>query len=163
MASSNNSLEWPDVSEQPINEFRTPYLATMSFQTLFPYSTGDPTNPGRQHPVSLTDGFKHLIKYGEITVTNMKCWRFASHPRFMYWALNMKQRHQHNPEDANLSVQELREMVGSTSADQLMKPLQRYAAKIQRSYQYWFQRHQELQALLEQKGPPTFFLERKFC
>ena len=160
-------LNWPDINNVPINEFQTPYLATMSFPTLFPYATGDPTYPGRQRPVSLIDGFKHLIKYGDISDSNIKSWRFASHPRFIYWALNMKQRHQllsqakiyllQNPGDANLSVDDLKTMVGTTSADYLMKRLQRYAAKIQGSNGYWFQRHQELQALLEQKGPPTFF------
>ena len=142
---ANNPLEWPDISGQPINEFRTPYLATMPFPALFPYGTGDPTYPGRQRKISCRDGFKHLIKYGEATSDNLKFWRFASHPRFPYWALNMKQRHQllsqakiylqQNPGDANLSVEELREMVGSLSADQLMKRLQRYAAKVQGSSQ----------------------------
>ena len=48
-------------------------------------------------------------------------WRFAFHPRFPYWALNMKQRHQvlsqaniylrHHPVDANMTTEELKEMV----------------------------------------------------
>ncbi len=163
----NAPLEWPDATGQAINEFRTPYLATMSFPTLFPYGTGDTTYPGRQRQLSLTDGFKHLVRYGEVTADKLKSWRFASHPCFPYWALNMKQCHQllsqakiylqHNPGDADLSVDDLREMVGSMSADQLMKRVQRYAARLQGSRQYWLQRHQELQALLEQKGAPTFF------
>ena len=157
-------IDWPDIAGHAINEFRTPGLATMTFPTLFPYGTGDPTNPGRQREVSLTDGFKHLIRYGEMTPFN---WRFANHPRFPYWALNMKLRHQlicqakiylhHNPGDANLTVEELRTMVGNLSSELLMKRLQRYAAKIQGCSQYWFQRYQELRALLDQKGPPTFF------
>ena len=79
----------------------------------------------------------------------------------------MKQRHQlisqtkvyltHNPGDANLTAEQLRSMVGTFSAEQLMKRLQCYAGKVQGSNQYWFQRHQELQALLNQKRPPTFF------
>lgn len=113
----NSHLEWPAIENQPINEFRTQYLATMSFPALFPYGTGDPTFPGRSRAVSITDGFKHLIKYGEIIKDNVKSWRFANHPRFPYWALNMKQRHQllsqakiylqQNPADANLSIEEL--------------------------------------------------------
>ncbi len=163
-STDNDPLDWPEIAGQPINEFRTPYLATMSFPALFPYGTGDPTNPGRQRQVSLTDGFKHLIKYGEVAADNLMCWRFASHPRFPYWALNMKQRHQllsqariyiqHNPRDANLSIEELREMVGSFSADQLMKRLQRYAAKVQGSSQYWFSGTAGSPGA---KGAPTFF------
>ena len=47
-------------------------------------------------------------------------------------------------------------MVDNFTAEQLMNRL-RYAAKVQGSSQYWFQRYQELRALIEQKGPPTLF------
>ena len=150
----DNPLDWPAIGDSAINEFNTPFLATMAFPALFPHATGDPTNPARERPVSLTDGFKHLVRFGETNASCEKHWRFASHPRFPYWALNMKQRHQllsqssvylhHHPADANLTVDDLRSMVGSMSAAQLMGHLQRYAAKIQGSSQYWFQRHQEL-------------------
>ena len=40
---------------------------------------------------------------------------------------------------------------------QLMNRLQRYAAKVQGSKQYWFSHYQELKALLQQKGAATFF------
>ena len=116
--------------------------------------------------MSSTDSFKHFEKYGEISASHLS-WRFATHPRFPYWALNMKQHHQllsqakvylqHHSEDARLSIEDLKRMVDTSQADQLMQRLQRYAAKVQGSSQYWYQRHQELQALLEQKGPPTFF------
>lgn len=149
------------------NEFRSPGLATQAFPALFPYGAGDPTNPGRHHDVSLTEGFQHLMRYGEIHTSNNLHWRFANHPRFPYWALNMKLRHQlmsqtkvylhYNPGDANLRVKELRAMVNSLDSEKLMKRLQRYAAKVQGSNQYWFERYQELRALLDQKGPPTCF------
>ena len=166
--SSTSPIPWPEIGAQPINEFSTPFLATMSFPTLFPHAKGDPCNPGRPRSVSLSESFKHLEKYGEISASNnLPSWRFATHPRFPYWALNMKQRHQllsqakvylqHHPGDARLSIDELRRMVDTCQADQLMRRLQRYASKVQGSSQYWYQRHQELQALLEQKGPPTFF------
>lgn len=48
-------------------------------------------------------------------------------------------------------------MVGSMSAAQLMQCLQCYAAKVQGSLSYWLQRYLELRALLDEKGPPTFF------
>ena len=79
----------------------------------------------------------------------------------------MKQRHQllsqaniylkQNPQDANLTAEELKEMIGQMSATQLMNRVQRYAANVQGTSQYWYQRCQELQALIEQKGPPTLF------
>ena len=79
----------------------------------------------------------------------------------------MKQRHQllsqariyltQNPEDANLTTEELRQMVGQMTANHLMNRLQRYVAKLQGTKQYWYQRYQELKALITQKGAPTFF------
>ena len=83
-------VTWPGLGDNAINEFSTPYLATMCFPTLFPYGTGDPTNPARIRKISLTEALKHLNRYGEF-VGNSPVWRFASHPRFPYWGLNMKQ------------------------------------------------------------------------
>lgn len=48
-------------------------------------------------------------------------------------------------------------MIGQMSANQLMKRVQRYAAKIQGTKQYWYQLYQELKALVTQKGALTFF------
>ena len=147
--------EWPNIGDVAINEFSTPFLATMAFPTLFPQGTGDPTNPGRLRAVSLTEGLKHLVRYGQFDSTTRKPeWRFAKHPRFSYWGLNMKQRHQllsqtsvylqQHSEDANLTIEQLRSMIDTFSAEQLMHRLQCYAAKVQGSSQYWYQRYQEL-------------------
>lgn len=151
----------------PMNEFQTEGLATQAFPTLFPYGKGDPTCKGRHHPVTLADAFKHLMKYCDTSPDGAARWRFASHPRFPYWALNMKQRHtllsqskiymQQNSSDSNLTIEELRTMVGTMNSVQLMKRLNRYAAKTQGSRQYWYARYLDLKALLEQKGSPTFF------
>ena len=46
-------------------------------------------------------------------------------------------------------------MVGPMSANQLMKRVQRYVAKIQGTKQYWYQLYQELKALITQKGVAT--------
>ena len=133
----------------------------MVFPTLFPYGKGDPTCKGRHRAVTLAEAFKHLERYCDILVSDgIHYWRFASHPRFPYWALNMKQRHelltqsrvyiQQHPCDANLTVEQLQEMVGTMSSIQLMNRLQRYAMKVLGSKQYWYTRYQELKALLEQ-------------
>lgn len=163
----DDPLDWPTISGEPLNEFRTEGLASMAFPALFPYAKGDPTCKARVHEVKLADGFKHLIRYGDNSPDSRLRWRFASHPRFPYWALNMRQRHQllsqariylqHNPTDAHLTVEELRAMVGQFSAEHLMKRIQRYAAKLLGSNPYWFQRYLELRSLFEQKGPATFF------
>ena len=46
-------------------------------------------------------------------------------------------------------------MVGQMSANQLMKRVQRYVAKIQGTKQYWYQLYQELKALITQRGVTT--------
>ena len=159
-------LDWPSTEGNAINEFKTDGLATMAFPTLFPYWKGDPTNRARNHDITLAEAFKHLMKFAEFTNGKFE-WRFALHPRFPYWALNMKQRHQllsqaniylrQHPADANMTMEELKDMVNSMSANQMVNRLQRYVSKVQGTNQYWYQRLQELLALLEQKGCPTFF------
>ena len=126
IVAGNDPLEWPPVETTPINEFSTEGLATMVFPTLFPYGKGDPTCKGRHRAVTLAEAFKHLEHYCDILPDGIHYWRFASHPRFPYWALNMKQRHelltqsrvyiQQHPCDANLTVEQLQEMVGTMSS-----------------------------------------------
>lgn len=123
-------LDWPNIGDQAINEFRTQGLAAQAFPTLFPYGTGDPTCCGRQRSVTLTEAFKHLLRYADVT-NGTFLWRFATHPRFPYWALNMKLRHQlisqasvymhKNPSDANLTVEDLRDMAGRMTSEHLMQ------------------------------------------
>jgi hypothetical protein len=162
----NITLPWPEISKTAVSEFTTEGLATMAFPTLFPYGTGDPTKKQRHHAVSLSDAFKHLISFGE-TVDGKIVWRFASHPRFMYWALNMKQRHQvlsqanvymkQHPKDATLTLDQLKRMVSHADSEQLMSRFSRYISNVQGTKQYWYQRSLELRALIESKGTPTFF------
>ena len=82
---------WPTVDDQPLNEYQTPYLATMALPTLFPDGKGDPTNQALTRDVSLVDRVKHLIKFAE-NLNGKWVYRFASHPRFPYWAFNMIHR-----------------------------------------------------------------------
>ena len=87
-------LEWPSIEGNIVNEFKTDGLGTMAFPTLFPFGKGDLTNRARQHEVTHTEAFKHLIKFAERLSDGKYRWRFASRPRFPYWALDMKQRYQ---------------------------------------------------------------------
>jgi hypothetical protein len=110
----------------------------MAFPTLFPYGKVDPTNRARQHGIMLTEEGKFE-------------WRFASHPRFPYWALNMKQEHQQlsqvndylrqHPADTNMIAhwEELKQMVNSMSVNQTVNRLQGYVSKVQGTNQYWYQ------------------------
>ena len=84
----------------------------------------------------------------------------------MYWALNMKQRHllsqaniylKQHPNDATLTLQQLKNMIGQPNSEQLMSRLHEYISKVQGTKHYWYQRSLELKALIQTKGPPTFF------
>ena len=87
-----------DIGSSPLNEFNTPYLASLAFPTLFPDTKGDPTNPAiiREIAKSETENFadklKHLIKFAEIDDKGKWFYRFASHPRFSFWGFNMLYR-----------------------------------------------------------------------
>lgn len=65
----------------------------MAFPTLFPDGKGDPTNPAILKNATLKEKVKHLIKFEEKKDSKW-IYRFANHPRFSYWALNMIQRKQ---------------------------------------------------------------------
>ena len=89
--SGDDPMSWPTVDNQPLNEYQTPFLATMAFPTLFPNGKGDPTNQALTRDVSLLERIRHLIKFAE-NVNGKWVYRFACHPRFFYWAFNMIQR-----------------------------------------------------------------------
>ena len=162
-----NVLDWPELGQRGINEFSTEGLATQAFPTLFPFSRGDPTSKQRYNTVTLSDAFKHLICYCDKSPDGSNRWRFAFHPRFPYWALNMKHRHQllsqssiflkQNPTDAHLTIEQLRDMVGRFDSTNLITRIQ--LSKLQGSKQYWHARYEDLKALFQQKGSPTFVLD----
>ena len=86
------------LGETPLNEFQTQFLATMAFPTLFPDRIGDSTsnitlrNISENETESFSLKLKHLIKFGELDLNQQWNFRFASHPRFAYWAFNLLYR-----------------------------------------------------------------------
>ena len=61
----DNFIDWPTISDQPLNEYQTPYLPTMAFPTLFPDGKDDPLDPSLLREVSLLERVKHLIRFAE--------------------------------------------------------------------------------------------------
>ena len=112
----SQAMPWPTVDSEPINEYTTPFLATLAFPTLFPDGKGDPTNPSLHQDMQLGERIKHLLKYTE-KKDGRWIYRFASHPRFAYWAFNMIERKRilqqtgiflkQNPGEAHLTTEEL--------------------------------------------------------
>lgn len=159
-------IQWPERDTKAINEFKTELLATMAFPTLFPDGKGDPTNSATKRNVTLGEKVKHLIRFGE-RINDKWEYRFASHPRFAYWAFNMLQRHRllaqgsvylkQNPGDSHLSVQQLKQMLTSNTYSTFMSKLMHYSKNVTGSTGYWNKAKEDLKATITQVGPPTIF------
>ena len=76
---ADSIVQWPQVANIPINEFKTEGYMTQAFPTLFPTGDTDFAAP-RVHKVTIGDYMKHLMMY--------KDGRFARHPHFRSFALN---------------------------------------------------------------------------
>ena len=123
----NQIVDWQTTENEPLNEFTTPFLAMLSFPTLFPNSDADPTNPAILREVSFAEIVKHFIKYKR-KVGNRWTFPFGSDPRYSYWALNMihtKRMSQQasvfikqDPGEAHFTSEELRKLV-ETNNDSL--------------------------------------------
>ena len=159
-------MPWPTVDNEPLNEYLTPFLATLAFPTLFPDGKGDPTNPSLHRDVPLAERVKHLLRFGE-NIDGKWLYRFASHPRFAYWALNMIQRKRilqqtgiflkQNPGEAHLTVEELQQMAADNNTNVFVSKLSRYLSNITGSNAYWHKAKEDLKAIISHVGAPTFF------
>ena len=99
--------EYPSMSSPPRGYF------SCAFPTLFPTGAGDFSGQ-RQNQVTIGNYFKHLMMYDDN--------RFAKQPRFRFFAFNTEMRWRalqtgrvyvkQHPGDAQLSLDELRVMVG---------------------------------------------------
>ena len=161
-----------DIQRSPFNEYSTSNLASLAFPTLFPDTKGDPTSDEvvRQISEKATESFaqklKHLIKFGE-RKDGKWIFRFASHPRFGYWAYNMLYRKillaqgnfyiKQNLGENIPTVDELKEMLESNNYSQLINKIQYYAKNISGTNSYWYQIKEQLKATLQQHGAPTSF------
>ncbi len=98
------TVSWPPRADAPVNEFVTEGYMSCAFPTLFP--TGADFLAPHERAVTVGNYFKHLMKYDD--------GRFATHPRFRYFALNSEMRWRalqagrvyikQHPKDAHLSL-----------------------------------------------------------
>ena len=146
----NNEVLNPGAQEltlgfEPLNEFNTEYLASLCFPTLFPDTKGDPTNScllreiSNSETESCAEKIKHLIKFGE-KHDGKWLYRFASHPRFAFWAYNILYRRRllsqgnyylkQNPGDANMTLDELQNLLRTGTFVSVMRKLMRYTKNV---------------------------------
>ena len=154
---SGSTLMWPTIGGAPINEFTTEGYFSMAFPTLFPTGASDFLGQ-RCNQVTIGNYFKHLLMYEDS--------RFAKHPRFRFFALNTEMRwralqagriyiRQH-PGDAQLTVDELRDMVGR-EGEAFSNRVLHYAASLRGTRQYWFRQRSRLISMVDTLGLPTIF------
>ena len=89
---------------------------------------------------------------------------FAKHPRFRYSALNTEIQWRdlktgriyvrQNPHDAQLSVEELHDMVGQ-EGDAFSSHVLHYASSLRGTRQFWFKQQSQLIAMVDTLGLPT--------
>ena len=156
-SSTPSTVMWPTIGGAPINEFTTEGYFSCAFPTLFPTGAGDFSGQ-RQNQVTIGNYFKHLIMYDDS--------RFAKHPRFRFFALNTEMRwralqtgqvyvRQH-PGDAQLSLDELRDMVGR-QGEAFSNRVLHYASSLRGTKQYWFRQRSRLLSMVDTLGLPTIF------
>lgn len=159
-------MPWPTVDNEPLNEYVNPFLATLAFPTLFPDGKGDPTNPSLHRNIPLAERVKHLLRFGE-NKNGRWLYRFATHPRFAYWALNLIQRKRilqqtgiflkQNSGEAQLTAEDLEQMVANNNAHVFISKLSHYRSNITGSNAYWHKAKEDLKAIISHVGAPTFF------
>ena len=62
-----------------------------------------------------------------------------------------------NPSEANLTIDDLKEMLHSQSYDSLMSKLMHYAKNVSGTNAYWNRAKDDLKAIITQVGAPTIF------
>lgn len=158
-----------------MDEFRTNDLASLAFPTLFPLGFADPTKIDRLLAVSEQDATAHLLRYAEPDPCEpgTMWYPFAEHARFKFWMLDRIRRHRiiqqssvflrQNPEEATLTVEELKQKLAEGTCDNLLSKMHLYTANVTGSDSYWHARRCELEAIFEQKKPATIFFTMSFA
>ena len=162
----SQAMLWPTVDSEPINEYTTPFLATLAFPTYFLMVKVTLQTHLFTKTCNWGERIKHNLKYTE-KKHGRWIYRFASHPRFAHWAFNMIERKRilqqtgtflkQNPGEAHLTTEELQQMVANNSAHVFLSKISRYLAHITGSNAYWFKAREDLKAIINHVGPPTFF------
>ena len=62
-----------------------------------------------------------------------------------------------NPGEAHLTADELQEMIANNHSHVFLSKISRYLANLTGSNAYWFKAREDLKAIVNHVGPPTFF------
>lgn len=150
-------LPWPSTGP-PLSEYSTEGLFSMAFPTLFPTGDADFTQP-RRKKLDLHEWVKHLIRYRDS--------RFATHPRFRFFALNLIFRHRAMQQgrflfsrsigNRAMTVGQLKEALAADDGPLLASKIVRCLKSVRATRPYWFMEGAKLKDMITQIGTPTLF------
>ena len=158
-----DNIQWPRQGTCPANEYAEIGLFSQCFPSLFPQGAADyshicPAKP-RVKEVKMGDWLKYLLCYRD--------GRFATHPRFRYYAWNMIQRQRVNQTgqvyvkmDENqraMPAEELSNLLNAGNTN-ILNSLLHFSSGFRDTMQWKMSKRLELYDMIEFKGMPTFFI-----
>ena len=160
-AAIQDVIDWPKVTDAPVNEYTDAGFISRCYPTLFPTGAADlhSSSSSRCRPVKEAEYFKHLMLY--------KDQRFNQHVTFRYFAYNMLMRHhanatgrvyvrQHQNDEAFQDISALRNSSAEVKQT-LTKKIVRFACHLRSSPSYWKSERAKVTAMIEQLSMPTAF------
>jgi ATP-dependent DNA helicase PIF1 len=156
-SNSNNPLPWPP-SGAALSEYTTHGLFSMAFPTLFPLGLAD-ISLRRDRKIELHEWAKHLVRYRDS--------RFAMHPRFRFFVLNLIFRHRsmqrgrylfsRNISHHNMTIGQLKQALSRHDGPHLAADIVRCLKTVKATRPYWNMEGGKLRDMISQIGTPTFF------
>ena len=150
-------LPWPPAGDA-LSEYTTEGLFTMAFPSLFPLGKADFKVP-REKKLELYKWAKHLMRYKDS--------RFATHPRFRFFALNLIFRHRamhrgrflftRDVGQRNMTIAQLRNALQGDNGAELAAKIIRCVKTVRGTRPYWSMEGGKLHDMIAQLGTPTFF------
>ena len=163
-----DTIEYPHISKEPIDEFNEPNLFANSYPWLFPGGLGD-----KSQALSGTKNNDNQIRQWVQGLMRWHDGRFMRDEIFSFHLNNYQQRHMNNSsglvfvkqfiEDSSISIKEIQDQIMSGDNSFISK-LQYFAGqKIRGSDPYWRSMKTQVDEwiayhLKENHGPPTLFL-----
>ena len=150
-------IDYPEVSEEPLNEYTTDGYIVRAFPCLFPYGCADLRDESRRKvPIKEGEYFTHLMRYYD--------GRFGRDPRFVHFALNAKLRWALNraagvfvtkKQMATLTVADIKERPEYTN-NNLGRSIARWSSNVSGLSPYWYREKRELIAICKVHCPHAF-------
>ena len=150
-------LSWP-LMGPALSEYTTKGLFSMAFPSLFPLGSPDITDR-RPRKIDLHEWVKHLMRYRDS--------RFAIHPRFRFFTLNLIFRHRamqrgkflfsRNISHHNMTVGQLKNALAQHDGPRLAADIARCLKTVKATRPFWQMEGGKLRDMIAQIGTPTFF------